>query len=111
MSNNIHYRAVHARTLWRKSRGHRSLAAAIRGKDGAAGLFARTVRVDYQRHGDPLFVIVWETGATAATLIAPDPAAGNGVREMAIPVDHAWAYERAGAAPVAELARWMASAR
>lgn len=44
---NICYRAVHTKSQWRKVNTHQSLSAAVTGKDGAAGLFARKVRINY----------------------------------------------------------------
>ena len=59
----VYYRAVHNISPWRKVNSHKNLQNAIEGKDGAAGLFARPVRIDYSKHGDPLYVFVWEDGA------------------------------------------------
>jgi hypothetical protein len=34
------------------------LKNAMLGKDGAAGFFARKVRIDCAKHGDPLYVLL-----------------------------------------------------
>jgi len=56
-------RAVHEKTPWRRIDHHRSLDGALFGNDGAAALFAGRVRTDVERHGEPLYVLVWEEGA------------------------------------------------
>lgn len=56
----VNYRALHVKTSWRKVKGHESINNALRGsEDGAVGLFASRVRIVYERHGAPLYV-VWE---------------------------------------------------
>jgi hypothetical protein len=82
----VRYRAIHTRTLWRKVHSHKSLDAAINGKDGAAGLFARKVRIDYGRHGDPLFVLVWQAGAKDGYAIRQDRTAPQGIEVVTVPV-------------------------
>lgn len=57
----IQYRAVHTKTRWRKAGGHGSVDRAVYGRNGAAGLFAGKVRTDYERHGRPLYVLVWQS--------------------------------------------------
>jgi hypothetical protein len=103
----INYRAVHARTLWRKVGSHLSLEAAINGKDGAAGLFAGKARIDYGKNGDPLYVIVWESGATSGFVIKPDPAAPGGIRKASIPIADVMAFESDGQASQVALARYF----
>ena len=94
----INYRAVHSKTKWRKARGHGSLESAIHGRDGAAGLFARKVRIDYEKHGDPLYVLVWADGAANGYVIRPDKAALNGIRQIQVSIDVLMSCEQAGQA-------------
>lgn len=82
----IHYRAIHTKSLWRKVNSHKSLDGAINGKDGAAGLFARKVRINYGTHGDPLYVLVWESGASSGYVIKADPSGANGIRIASAPM-------------------------
>ena len=82
----IQYRAIHTKNLWRKVNSHKSLDAAINGKDGAAGLFARKVRINYETHGDPHYVLVWESGASSGYVIKADPSGANGIRIASAPM-------------------------
>lgn len=82
----INYRAIHTKNLWRKVGTHKSLEAAVNGRDGAAGLFARKVRIDYQKHGDPLYVLVWEDGASSGYVVKPAPGTESGIRIASVPV-------------------------
>jgi hypothetical protein len=50
-STSIIYRAVHVRTAWRRAFNHKTLELALHGINGAAGLFAGRVRIDYIMHG------------------------------------------------------------
>jgi 5-methylcytosine-specific restriction protein A len=43
-------------------------------------LFARKVRIDYAKHGDPLHALVWEAGAGSGYVIKADPAGPKGIR-------------------------------
>lgn len=99
----IFYRAVHTRTLWRKASGHRTLDGAILGKDGAKALFARKVRIDYEKHGEPVLVLVWEEAGSVAYVVVPDSTADEGVRVVTIPAERAWAFEQQSGVPGHEL--------
>ncbi len=61
--SNINYRAIHTKSRWRKVKTHKSLESALDGPNGASSLFTGKVRIDYRRHGQPLYVFVWEDGA------------------------------------------------
>jgi hypothetical protein len=65
--------------------------------------------VDYATHGDPLYVIVWSSGSSAANLIAPGPGT-DGLQIVSIPLDRALAFEHAGGASMQELERLMQEA-
>lgn len=104
----IMYRAIHTRNMWRKVGSHASLQNAILGKDGAAGLFARKVRIDYARHGDPLYVLVWEAGARSGYVIKADPSSANGIRAANVPMKDLLAFEARGQAGQRELERYFA---
>lgn len=83
--SSINYRAVHTKSGWRKARGHGSMHSAIYGKDGAAGLFAGKVRIDYGRHGTPLYVLVWQEGEPTGKLIRSKPDNRDGIELVDIP--------------------------
>ena len=104
----IMYRAIHTKTMWRKASGHQSLESAIRGKDGAAGLFARTVRIDYAKHGDPLYVLVWEAGATSGYVVKADPLSQSGIRAADVPMKDLLEFEARGQAGQRELEKYFA---
>ena len=103
----IMYRAIHTKTMWRKVGNHQSLASAISGKDGAAGLFARKVRIDYAKHGDPLYVLVWENGAKSGYVIKADPSNPNGIRATSVPMKDLLEFEARGQAGQRELEKYF----
>jgi hypothetical protein len=105
-SGAVHYRAVHTMTAWRRA-GHQSLHNAIHGKDGAAALFARKVRIKYEVHGDPLYVVVWRDGETSGTVIRPHPANVGEVELANIPIAHIERMEAQSVASTSELTRYF----
>lgn len=92
------YRAIHTKTKWRRVNSHQSLDSATQGKDGARGLFTRRVRIDYEKHGDPLFVLVWEPTAEFGVAFCPDPSRASGMREISVPVSKMEEFEGNGKA-------------
>jgi len=106
----ILYRAIHTKTMWRKVGSHASVHNAVLGKDGAVGLFARKVRIDYEKHGDPLYVLVWEAGAHGGYVIKADPSSPNGIRFSSVPMADLLAFEARGQAGQRELERYFAAA-
>ena len=99
----VFYRAIHTRTLWRKVGSHLNLEKAIYGVDGAAGLFAHRVRIDYEKHGGPCYVLVWLEGASTGYAIKPDSSADKGIRVVSVSMSDLLAYERKGQASATEL--------
>lgn len=99
----VHYRAVHAKTPWRKVDRHGSIAAALDGKDGAVALFARKVRINYEAHGDPKFVLVWQEGASTGWIVRPDPEQRDGVMKSEVPAAALLVFERTGFASESEI--------
>lgn len=85
-TGSVLYRAVHTKTAWRKVNTHTSLNNAIYGKNGAAALFAGTVRIDYERHGHPKFVVVWEEGAQEGHVVRASNSSPSGVEVVTIPI-------------------------
>ena len=104
----INYRAIHTKNMWRKVGNHTSLESAILGKDGAAGLFARKVRIDYAKHGDPLYVLVWESGAKTGYVIKADPSDPRGIRVAGVPSQDLLNFEARGQAGQRELEQYFA---
>ena len=101
----VFYRAVHTRTLWRKVHNHTSLENAIYGVDGAAGLFAHRVRIDYEKHGEPRYVLVWMDGAATGYAIKPDRSTDKGIRVVSVSMGDLLGYEHEGQASATELER------
>jgi len=104
-SRTIHYRAIHTKSLWRKVNSHQSLHAAVSGKDGAAALFARKVRINYQTHGDPLYVLVWEDGSPEGYAIKAAPTQLGGIQQVTVPSAILMGFERHGHASHNDLER------
>jgi hypothetical protein len=90
----INYRAVHTKTRWRKVNSHGSLESAISGVNGAAGLFAGKVRIDYEKHGEPLFVLIWQSGAPSGLAIRRQGAPIGALQQVAVPMEKLLEFER-----------------
>jgi hypothetical protein len=102
----IRYRAVHTKTRWRKvNAAHASIENALFGKDGAAGLFARRVRIDYEKHGDPQYVLVWQDGAERGYVVRADAQAAGGIRIVEVAAASLLAFEDAGYCETEALAK------
>lgn len=106
-SGKICYRAIHAKTKWRKAGGHKDLESAIRGPNGAAALFRGKVRIDYATHGQPLFALVWQEGASTGSLIRADASQPDGIRIASLPMARLQEFEDRGGASELELARFF----
>ena len=65
----VNYRAIHAKTQWRKVNSHHSIENAVLGKDGATALFKGKARIDYNKHGSPTHAVVWQSGALAGLIL------------------------------------------
>ena len=107
LGGRIHYRAVHTKTRWRRANGHASMDNAIHGKDGAAGLFAKRVRINYETHGEPVFVVVWRDGDQFGKVVRPHPAQGGGVELAPISVADIELIEAEGGAMPNELIKYF----
>ena len=94
----VFYRAIHTKSLWRRVNSHLTLENAIHGKDGAAGLFARKARINYETHGDPLYVVIWEDGAQKGVVVRPTPTNLTKTMEASIPVSTILQFEENGQA-------------
>lgn len=85
----INYRTMHTKTKWLGG-NHKSLEAARDGKDGAAGLFASKVRVDYAKHGDTLYAFIWKGGANRGWAVK---SSSDGISKKRVPHDLIMALE------------------
>lgn len=106
MSQNISifFRAVHTKTRWRKARHVTLDSARLSGKRSARALFRReNDAIDYEKHGEALFVVVWVDGATKGEVLRPDTIAYGGVRSEEVMLDDILRWEGAGMAPIEEL--------
>lgn len=100
----VTYRAVHKITPWRKVRGHTSLGNALYGRDdGAPGLFDYRVRIDYKKHGEPLYAVIWEDNASFGYVVKKDSSSSDGTSRVHVPIHVLLGYEARGGASVAEL--------
>lgn len=104
----IQYRAIHTKTSWRKAGGHVSMENAISGRNGAAGLFAGTVRINYEVHGEPLFVMVWQPSQEIGKLIRRAGGAGRGIEIVDILVEDLNRFDAQGCVDLALLAGYFA---
>lgn len=103
-SANIRYCAVHENTAWRKVRGHTSLANVLFGKkDGAPGLFEHRARIDYEKHGEPLFVVIWEAGKSTGFVAKRDTSSSDGTSRVPVDIRLLQQYDANGGASIAEL--------
>lgn len=105
--DNVNYRAIHTRTAWRRAGNHKSVESAIRGPNGAAALFAGKVRTDYERHGTPLYVLVWASDQSSGHVIRPTENGTDGIEVAVIPIKDIERFERQRQAPEAELAAYF----
>lgn len=103
----IRYRAVHTKTKWRRVNTHASMDNAIHGRDGAAGLFTGRVRINHERHGEPLFVVVWRDGDQHGKVIRPDTSCVGKLEIAIIPIQHIEDMEASGGGTTIELARYF----
>ncbi len=103
---NIHYRAIHTKSLWRKVNSHFTIENAIDGINGATGLFARQARIDFSKHGDPLYVLIWEDNAQIGYLIKENNSK-NGIDKVEISINDIIRYEQNGEANPNELADYF----
>lgn len=100
----VTYRAVHKNNPWRKVRGHTSLENALYGRnDGAPGLFDYRARIDYKKHGEPLYAVIWEDNATIGFVVKKDSSSRDGTSRVQVPVDVLLGYDASGGASTAEL--------
>jgi carbon monoxide dehydrogenase subunit G len=103
----VNYRAVHTKTAWRVARGHQSIENAIYGKDGAAGLFARKVRIDYERHGNPLYVVIWQADCNTGVVVTSCGKSSTGIALAELPIAAIEGFEAQGGVSLEVLARFF----
>jgi hypothetical protein len=70
----------------------------------AAGLFAGKVRIDYERHGTPLYVVVWQSGRSTGFVVTSSSASSTGIAVAELPVAAIEAFEAKSCASPDELA-------
>lgn len=100
----MNYRAVHTKSAWRIARGHKSLENAIYGKDGAAGLFARKVRIDYEKHGAPLYVVIWQSGSPTGFVVTSRSLSSTDMTIAELPIAVIEGFEARGGISIEVLA-------
>lgn len=105
----IIYRAVHVRTAWRKAFNHKTMDSALHGINGATGLFAGRARIDYTKHGDPRYVLIWERGQETGYAVR-QASISAGITIVQIPVAELLVFEAHGQADTARLDTYFTKA-
>lgn len=105
-SRNINYRAIHTKNPWRKA-SHTSIEKALGPKRGAKALFAGKAAIDYEKQGNPLFVIIWEKHADEGYVVKQDPNDDQEIITAAIPIQDIMRYEEKGRADTLELENYF----
>lgn len=99
----ILYRAVHTKTAWRKVNSHHSLHAALSGSRGARALLAGKGAIDYDVHGEPLYVLVWIDGSQEGQVVRRHPTQTGEYQTATVSVATLERFEAAGMANCVEL--------
>lgn len=99
---NVNYRAIHTKNSWRKA-SHETLANAFGKSRGAKALFDGKAAIDYEKHGKPLYVIIWENGAQHGYIVKPQPSNSNLLLQAKIPIQTILQYESLSNASKREL--------
>jgi hypothetical protein len=104
----IIFRAVHDTTRWRKARHETLLNARTIGKRSARALFQHeNDAIDYGKHGEPRYVIIWNENATSGEVIKPDPSVDRGLRAAQVAIEDIQRWEQAGGVSDEELERYF----
>lgn len=85
IEKHIQFRAVHEVTRWRRA-SHETFANALGRKRGAVALFDHLTKViDYAKHGEPKFVIVWDDRVEGSgKIVKPDHGRSDGLQHATI---------------------------
>lgn len=103
----IVYRAVHVRNAWRKAFNHKTLESALHGVNGAAGLFAGRARIDYAIHGEPKYVLIWQSDQKTGYAVRR---VSDGLVIVPVPVDELLVFEAHGRADTVRLDQYFVRA-
>ena len=60
-------------------------------------------RIDYAKHGQPRYAVVWQEGQSTGYVIKPDASQPKGIRVQSVPVQMLQAFEAAGQASAVQL--------
>lgn len=92
----VNFAAIHTDKPWRKHSVHKTLYAAIDGKDGAKNLLLRKGRVAgmWDKHGDVKGVFVWEDGASSGKAFRLDPNRSSSVQEREIEISTILSFQK-----------------
>lgn len=99
----IFYRAVHTKTAWRKVNSHHSLSSALAGPRGARVLLAGKGAINYNVHGDPLYVLIWKDGSPEGHVVRRHPTQAGEYQTATVPVATLERFEVSGLANQVEL--------
>jgi hypothetical protein len=103
----VNYRAIHVKNGWRKA-SHQSIDNALGNKRGAKALFNGKAAIDYDKHGQPLYVLVWKEGDLDGLIVKSDPNNENEILKARLPIYKILQYETAGKADFHELECFLA---
>lgn len=105
----VFFRAVHAKTRWRKAR-HETLANARSvGSRSARALFRRENDViDYRKHGEPRYVIIWDKrDSSSGEILKPDTSSPQGFLSKPVSLDVICRWESVGEVSDEELEQYF----
>ncbi|MEZ9141665.1 MULTISPECIES: hypothetical protein [unclassified Shewanella] len=102
----VNYRAIHTKNAWRKA-SHQSIENALGHKRGAKALFSGKAAIDYSKHGDPLYVIVWEEGCQSGFVVKQSSSNNNELIKVELPINKINKYEDAGSVCLEELSGYF----
>lgn len=101
----IQFRAVHTKTRWRVA-SHETLSGALGKLRGARALFDHTNKaIDYAKHGEPLYVIVWDERQDFGEIVKPDHDQWDGLLHGAVSVGDILRLDEVGSPSNEELER------
>lgn len=81
----IQFRAIHTKTRWRPA-SHETASNALGKRRGARALFDHLNKaIDYGKHGEPLYVIIWdERRPESGEIVKPDHSQWDGLQHAPI---------------------------
>jgi hypothetical protein len=109
----IRFAAVHERNSWRIHSQHKSLAAAMTGRDGAENLLLNRQRAPDKKadFGPVHAVFVWDDDQANAVAFRLKPGTDNEIERVCVPVALLASFKRNAGPSLAQIAQWFMAAR